>query len=253
MRRALLLLLPGLALAAALGCAPSAKELEDAQIHYDLGVNEMVVQHDTQSALKDLAAAAKANPNMAQAQNALGLLYHLMLHRPEDAVPHYLKALELDPKYSEAANNLGATYTDLGRYPEAAKLFERALSDDLYRTPFIAEGNLGWVLYKGGDARGGVQHLKRAIEENPKYCQGYRSLGILYSETGKVEKAEREFRAFRDKCPEIPEASYRLGLVLLKEGKQDEARQQLGQCASGKDAKDTDLGVECARLLQLMQ
>ncbi|MHB1846848.1 MAG: social motility TPR repeat lipoprotein Tgl [Deltaproteobacteria bacterium] len=247
---------PSLALALALaltGCGPSAHDLENAQIHYDLGVNAMELQHDPQSALKDLEAAVQANPNMEQAQNALGLVYHMMLHRPEEAVPHYLRALELDPKDSEAANNLGAAYTDLGRYADAARMFQRALADELYRTPYIAEGNLGWVLYKEGDVQAGLQHLENAVRTNPAYCQGYRSLGMIDAEQGKLEAAEREFTRFHDKCPNLPESSYRLGLVLLKEGRDAQAREQLRACAEAKGAKDTDLGAECGRLLKLMQ
>lgn len=247
MRRALVLS----ALLAA--CGPSTHDIEQAQIHYDLAVNAMEQQHDAPTALRELQAAIDKNPDMAEAQNTLGLVDHLMLHKPEEAVPHYLKALQLNPKYSEAANNLGAAYIDLGRYDDAAAMFRRALADELYRTPYMAEGNLGWALYKSGDVAGGIQHLTTALQQNHGYCQGYRSLGMIYAETGKLDDAEREFSAYHEKCPDIPEADYRLGLVLLKEGKQDRARAEIQACADAKAAKDTDLGAECARLIKLMQ
>ncbi len=247
--------LSALALGAALltACGPTAHDLRNAQIHYDLGVNAMELQHDPQTALREFQAALQANPNMPEVQNGLGLVDHLMLHKPEEAVPHYLKALELDPKYSEAANNLGAAYLDLGRYADAARLFQQALSDELYRTPYIAEGNLGWALYKEGDVQGGLKQLRAAVERNPGYCQGYRSIGIIDADQGKLDEAEREFRRFHEKCPDIPESNYRLGLVLLKEGHGDEARDALRACAGSQNAKDTDLGLECGRLLKLLQ
>ncbi|MHB8419189.1 MAG: social motility TPR repeat lipoprotein Tgl [Myxococcales bacterium] len=248
-----LALLGAAAIAALAGCGPTAKDIEAAQIHYDLGVNAMEQQHDAPSALKELETAVLKNPNMAEAQNAIGLVDHLMLHKPEEAVAHYLRALELNPKYSEAANNLGADYLDLGRYAEAAAMFRRVLADELYRTPYVAEGNLGWALYKSGDVAGAVQHLKAALAQNRGYCQGYRSLGLIDAETGRLEDAEQEFSLFHEKCPDVPEASYRLGLVLLKEGKQDRAREELAACADAKAAKDTDVGTACARLLKLMQ
>ncbi len=234
-------------------CGPSAHDVEAAQIHYDLGVNAMVQQHDVPTALRELEIAIAKNPRLAEAQNAIGLVDHLMLHKPDEAVAHYQRALELNPKYSEAANNLGNAYLDLGRYNEAAAMYRRALSDELYRTPFFAEGNLGWALYKGGDVEGGVQHLKAALAQNKGFCQGYRLLGMIYGETGKLDDAEQEFATFHEKCPDVPEADYRLALVYLKEGKQDRARQELEACADAKAAKDTDLGTECARLLKLMQ
>ncbi len=234
-------------------CAPTAKQLENAQIHYDLGVNAMELSHDAQSAVKEFQTALKENPNDAEAEDGLGLALHLMLHRPEEAVPHYLHALEIDPKFSEAANNLGNAYTDLGRYADAARMYRRALSDEMYRTPYIAEGNLGWVLYKSGEVEEGIRHLKTAIAENRSYCQGYRSLGMIDAQEGKLGEAEEEFTAFRDHCPQVPEARYRLGLVLLKEGRQDRAREEFSACAAAKAARDTDLGAECARLVKMME
>ncbi len=247
MRRAALLLVPLLA------CGPTAKDIENAQIHYDLGVNAMELSHDPQSALHEFQTALQSNPGDAEVEDGLGLVYHLMLHRPEEALPHYLRALQLNPKYSEAAVNLGADYIDLGRYGDAAAMFRRALADDFYRTPYIAEGNLGWVLYKSGDMQAGIQHLETAIHENRGYCQGYRSLGMIYSETGRLAEAEAEFTSYHERCPDVPEANYRLGLVLLKEGRQDRARQEFQTCADAKAARDTDLGTECGRLVKLMQ
>ncbi len=112
-------------------CGPSAHDVEAAQIHYDLGVNAMVQQHDVPTALRELEIAIAKNPRLAEAQNAIGLVDHLMLHKPDEAVAHYHRALELNPKYSEAANNLGNAYLDLGRYNAAAAMYRRALSDEL--------------------------------------------------------------------------------------------------------------------------
>jgi type IV pilus assembly protein PilF len=240
----LLLLLP-------IACGPTTKDLENAQIHYDLGVSAMENAHDTQAALRELQAAVQANPDLGDAYNALGLVYHLMLHRPEEAVTNYQKALKLDPRNSEAANNLGAALTDLGRYAEAAAMFQRALSNDLYRTPYIAQGNLGWALYKSGDAAGGIGHLKTAVQINPEYCQGYRSLGMIASEQNQLSEAEAEFKAFEKHCPTMCESHYRLAMVLLKRGDQPGARDQLGQCTAG--CPSSDLSGECERLLKMMQ
>jgi Tfp pilus assembly protein PilF len=250
----------GLAVVGSLGgsvglaaCPLSAHDREKAQIHYDLGVNAMEQAHDAPSALRELEISAQANPDNPEVHNAMGLVYHLMLHKPEEAVAQYQLALKLSPKFSEAANNLGTALLDLDRYSEAAEMFKRALADDLYRTPYMAEGNLGWVLYKSGDTVGGIQHLKAAIGLNVGYCQGYRLLGKIYQETSQLADAETQFIRFHDKCPDVPEASYLLGLVLLKEDQQERAKQQFQACADAKESKDTDLGAECARMIKLMQ
>jgi Tfp pilus assembly protein PilF len=232
-------------------CGPTRKDVEAAQIHYDLGVNAIENGHDAPAAVRELQLALQYNPRMADAQNALGLVYHLMLHRPEDAVSHYLEAIKLDPKNSEYKNNLGAVYIELGRYAEAIPLFQQCLQDVLYRTPFIAQGNLGWALYKSGDVKGGIDRLKMAIDMNAEYCQGYRSLGMLYSGEGKLAEARGAFEAFQRHCPKFPEGHYRLGLVLLKLDEQQRAREEFSACA--KDPTAAELGVECERLMKLLQ
>ena len=78
-----------LLLALPVACGPSQKDLESAQIHFDLGVNAMENGHDAQSALRELRMSLQANPSFGDAYNALGLVYHLMLHRPEEAVNDY--------------------------------------------------------------------------------------------------------------------------------------------------------------------
>jgi type IV pilus assembly protein PilF len=239
-----------LCLCVPLGCGPTQKDIESAQIHYELAVNAMENAHDAPTALHELQVALQLNPRMADAQNATGLVLHLMLHRPEQAVPHYLEAIKLDPKNSEIKNNLGACYLDLGRYAEAIALFEQALQDVLYRTPFIAQGNLGWALYKSGDTRGAVEHLKIAVQLNPEYCQGYRSLGMIYNDAGQLTDARRAFEAFQKRCPQLPEGHYRLGLVLLKLDEQSKARAEFAACV--KDQPNSDLGAECDRLLKLL-
>ncbi len=242
-----------LALGQAVACGPTAKDIETAQVHYDLGVNAMEVSHDPQSALRELRIAEQANPGMADVHTALGLVYAQMLQRPEEAIAEYKVALKLEPTNGEAANNYGTALIDLGRYGEAAELFRRALANDLYRTPFIARGNLGWALYKQGDVAGGIANLKQAIQLNTDYCQGYRSLGMIASDQGQLDEATAQFTAYVKHCPTMAEAHLRLGMVLLKLGKpgdQDRAREQFGLCSSEGAG---ELATECSRLLKLMQ
>jgi Tfp pilus assembly protein PilF len=39
------------------------------------------------------------------------------------------EALQINPNYTEAALNLAVTYNDLGRYDEAKKIYQAALSE----------------------------------------------------------------------------------------------------------------------------
>jgi tetratricopeptide (TPR) repeat protein len=53
------------------------------------------------------------------------------------------KAIELDPDYAEAHNDLGVVFVRLGRYPEAATEFRRAM--ELAPEESLPRTNLAWV------------------------------------------------------------------------------------------------------------
>ena len=236
-----------LALAAACRHVPTEKELQGAQIHYDLGVHAQS-SNDVQGALAEFEQALATDPNFAEAHNAIAILLHVAFKRPEEAVPHYKRALEIRPTFSEAKTNLANVYLDLGRYDEAIALYQEALNDMLYPTPFIAEGNLGWALYKKGDARAAVDHIKAAVTTNPKFCLGYKNLGIIQDEGGNTEDACRQFGNYAQTCPDLADAHYRAGVCLAKLGKGEDAKKSFEACQakSGNPAVKDD----CRRLAE---
>ncbi|HXN40990.1 MAG TPA: social motility TPR repeat lipoprotein Tgl, partial [Myxococcaceae bacterium] len=168
-----------------LGCShvPTEREQRGAEIHYDLGVNAQQAG-EMRSALAEFETALTLDPGFAEAHNAIALLLSNAFGRPEEAIAHLNKALEIRPTFSEAKVNLGVVLSQQGRYDAAIKLFEEALNDMRYPTPYFAEGNLGWALYKKGDTKMALDHIRAAVTIEPKFCQGYRNLGIIESESG---------------------------------------------------------------------
>jgi len=245
-----------LALAAlALGCltgatcqpVPDSKKTDEALLHYDMGV-QALQSNDIRMALVEQQKAIELDPACDLAHNALGFLYHLSYGDKDKAIEHYKLALAANPKFSEAMVNLGNVYLDQARYDEAIPLYEKALSDILYKTPYIAENNLGWCYYKKGEVQLAIDHIRSALVPNPKFCLGHRNLGIIYSETKQPEKALQSFAQFAKQCPEVPDARYRHGRALLGAGDQEGARRELGVCV--EKARGTQLGDDCQRLLE---
>src|SRR5713226_936520 len=113
-------------------------------------------EQELQGALHEFQIALEMDPNLAEAHYAIGTLLHLSFGRREQAIEHFDKALAIRPNYSEAKANLANVYLDLGQYDRAIALYREALNDMLYPTPYIAQGNLGWALYKKGDTRGAL-------------------------------------------------------------------------------------------------
>src|SRR5262249_30707271 len=110
--------------------------------------------------------------------------------------------------------------------------------------------NLGWALYKMGQTDRGVGRLRAALLVAPKYCKGWRSLGTIYSETGKLEDAAEAFGKYAQACPDVADAHLVHGKVLARLGRAEEARLEFGRCAKGSPDKEGAAVDECARYLK---
>ena len=226
---------------------PTEKEQQGAEIHYNLGVNAQQAG-DMRGALAEFETALSMDPGFAEAHNAIALLLNNAFGKTDEAINHFRRALELRPGYSEAKVNLGVVLSQQGRYDEAIKLFEEALNDMRYPTPYFAEGNLGWALYKKGDSKTAIDHIRAAVTIEPKFCQGYRNLGIIEEEAGNVEAACRYFGSYREHCPEMAEAYYREGTCLAKLGQREAAKQALSICQT--KSANAVLKSDCRNLME---
>jgi len=227
------------------GCEHNEANTKQAQTAYDIGVTNFQ-NNRMREAIYHFEQALQFDPNYALAHNSLGLLYH-SLKRYDDALRHYKKAIDIDPKMSEAKNNLASVYIDQGLYDKAIPLLQEALADLFYKTPFMAESNLGWALYKKGDIQEGISRTRKAVLFNPSFCMGFRNLGIMYEETNELTLAEKHFTSYAKKCPKTPDAHYRLGLVQAKLDKVDEARESFAECKLNA-SEASELSDECAKL-----
>ncbi|MHB8876089.1 MAG: social motility TPR repeat lipoprotein Tgl [Myxococcaceae bacterium] len=230
------------------GCKhlPTEKEEQGAQIHYDLGVQ--LQQVDPQGAFKEFEAALTLFPDFPEAHNAIAVILHLAFNRGDEAIIHYQRALLLRPAFTEVKTNLANVYLDQKRYDEAIALYEQALNDMLYATPFIAQGNLGWAFYKKGETRKAIDSIKAALTTNPKFCLGHKNLGIIYDEQGNTADACKQFTRYREGCPDAADAYFREGVCLSKQGEGAAAKTSFEGCV--KTAKGEDLKDDCRRLAE---
>jgi len=237
--------------ALAVSCSgPSAEQRRrGAEIHYDLGTT-LLQNGDVQGALKEYLQANDDDDSLPQVHNAMGLLYAYSMAKPQEAENEFKKAIELDKAFSEAHNNLGTFYLARGRYADAAHEFELALSNDLYRERVVAETNLGWALYKSGQADKGIQRIQAALAVNPRYCLGWRQLGTIQSERGNLETASDAFQKYVATCPDAADSHLQLGKLFARQGKATDARGEFEKCGKTTDARDDKVRAECQRLLK---
>jgi type IV pilus assembly protein PilF len=237
--------------ACAAGCTgPSTEQRKQAaEIHYDLGTN-MMTEGNAQGALGEYLIAEKEDPDLPQVQNALGLVYGFSLGRADEAEAHFKKALELQPDFSEASNNYGAFLLQRGRFADAIPQFEKALGNPLYQQRSVAECNLGWALYKSGKPELGLSRIRAALLVAPKYCKGWRQLGVIHSERAAVDDAAEAFDHYAQSCPDAADAHLQVAKIAARRGKADLAREALGRCVEKGREKDPNTSSECVRLMK---
>ena len=232
----------------ACGGMSAEQRTQAAEIHYQLGDN-LLHEGDAQQALKEYLDSLELEET-PEARLGVGLIYAFSLGRMPDGEREMKRALELRPDFSEAQTNLGALYLARSRFPEAVALLEKASVDPLYKGRVLAQSNLGWALYKSGQADKGIGQIRGALAVAPKYCLGWRQLGTIYAEEGKLEQAGASFARYAESCPDVPDAHLQAGKVLARQSKAAEARAEFGLCAAAKNEKDRSVASECARFLQ---
>jgi type IV pilus assembly protein PilF len=221
---------------------------QGSEIHQQLGDN-LLYQGDAQGALKEYLASLELQES-PEAHNGIGLIYWYSLGRPEDGAKEFKRALEMRPDYSEAMTNLGALYIARGQFAEAVPLLDKAARDPLYKTRTVAQSNLGWALYKSGQAEKGIGEIRGALAVAPKYCLGWRQLGTIYSELGKLEEASKAYERYAEECPDVGDAHLLFGKILARQQRAKEARAEFERCAVAKQEKDKPVASECARFLK---
>lgn len=151
----------------------------------------------------------------------------------EQAAEEYRQLLKLAPKYAEAQANYGAVLSRLGRYDEAVKADELALSLDPGLTPVML--NLAIAHYRAGEFARAVPVLKRFLVIAPDDRQAHQLLGISLVETGNdLEALEHLEPALSDASTDVL-ACYYVGLAYqrLKRSELTDVIRRLAQMKEG--------------------
>jgi type IV pilus biogenesis/stability protein PilW len=236
----------------AVACAhgPSAKERQSAEIHHDLGV-EALGAGRAPDALREFDAALEIDPRFAEAHLGRGVVLEYGFGKLAEAEQAYRRALEIRPAYPEALNDLGQLLARTGRYEEAVRAFDEALSNMLYKEPWVARCNKGLALYRAGRRDDGMGELKACLTVNPAFCPGRRELGRILLGEGKVKEAIDELTVYARACEKNPDAHFQLGQAYMRAGDVASARERFQRC---EELDPTGgVGIDCRRSRELLQ
>ncbi len=248
-RRAGLALLALLAGSVACAHAPSRKDRDSSEIHYQLGA-EALQAGRREDALREFDEALRLDDRNANAHLGRGLALQIF-GKPEEAEREYRRALELKPDLSDAHNALGQLLATSGRGEEAIREFDLAIGNMMYRDAYVARCNKGQALYRMGRREEGMAELKRCLAAAPRYCQAHRELGRIALEEGRLPDALQSLGRYAELCDKVPDAWYQLALARMRSGDPDQARVAFERCAAA--GHEDPIADECRRKAQALQ
>jgi predicted CXXCH cytochrome family protein len=138
----------------------------------------------------------------------------------DQAIPMYRKTLERWPDYWPALHRLGLALSRVGKIDEAVGFIERASTRT---TDGTVLNDLALLYRRQGRTAEAIAALQKAAARDDSLPHVYNNLAGMLQETGDIAGAERAFRDAIRVQPDLMAAHFNLGLLLLGEGKRDEA------------------------------
>jgi len=126
-------------------------------------------------------------PHSSRLYNNLAKAYN-DAGRKDDLIKLLKQAIAINPHNVEAYNNLGNVYKELERYDDAIRSYKKAL--ELMPNLAGPHYNLSLIYYDvHGNAALAKEELHKAIEHNPYYTDAYHKMGLILFKEGKGDEA----------------------------------------------------------------
>jgi serine/threonine-protein kinase len=177
---------------------------------------------------KAKAAVTRAiaiDPDLADAQCALGYLKTVAEHDWVGAEQAFKRALALQPGHADACDHYGRMCGSLGRFDEAVALARRAHQLD----PLAHRSDVANALLRAGRFDEALDAALRVIEFDPHYDRGHATLGWALQRAGRTDEGIAALRRAVELSPENSQWLGQLGQALGMAGRADEARGILAQ------------------------
>ncbi len=171
------------------------------------------------------AQAMRVDPELSEAQSALGYIKWCCDWDWPAAETGLRRALELNPRFAMAHLHLGHALSQMGRQSEAEPLMRRARELDPLEP--ITHALSAQVAFQGRNFAAALEHAQQAIVLDPEFWIGYMMRGQAHEQRGETDLAlEALGSAGRFSANNSKTLSLR-GYVLAKAGRASEARDVL--------------------------
>jgi|GEM_PF-1112936 len=159
---------------------------EDANAHFELGLEELEHFRNYEEALRLFSRACELNPRLGVAWFFRGLAL-ARTGRHHEAIESFKRAANTGGKMDAVHENMGDSLYNLGRYESACRSYEQAL-DLLGKSPQI-ESKLGLAEIRAGGIEEGLARLRRVIEQEPHSAELHDRLVAACAWLGRLREA----------------------------------------------------------------
>jgi Flp pilus assembly protein TadD len=193
---------------------------EDLEVKLDLGSAYQRIG-DNEKAIGAYEEVVKRQPKNVQALKMLGDCYRRNKD-PEKAIAAYQRAKKLAPEDPRPYFLLGAAYEEAGDDNRAEAVFQDAQQFRRY----LGEAwiNLGSLAFRRGDLSKANWYLSRAVVRAPTRPKGHFNYALVLSAKKERDRALDELKIAGDLDPQDAEIPYLAGVILLRQGRLEEAR-----------------------------
>ena len=186
------------------------------------------------AARESAVRAVAANPDVAEAQHALGHVKWAFEWDWPAAEAAFRRAIELDPSYSLVHLILAHLLSQTGRHAEAEPFMRRARELDPLNPLSYALSSQ--VAFQARDYAGALQHANRAIALDQEFWIGHQMRGQALEELGDHDLALKALATAARLSGQNSKAISLTGYILGRSGRTADARDLLGalEMASGQ-------------------
>ena len=211
----------------AAGCAGNKPPVNQKKVEalQQLGL-AYAAEGNPRKGLAKLLEAAKIDPDNPELNHQIAVVLR-NLGQYQMSIRYFNRALALKPRYPEAQNNLGTLYLVMGKWDRAIDCFKEAAKDILYPTPQFAYNNMGYAYFKKGDYDKAIENYKLALRSAPSYSLCYFNLALAQEARGDLKAAVEAYRQCVLYFPRNASAHLGMARVLLKLGRDREAKEEL--------------------------
>jgi tetratricopeptide (TPR) repeat protein len=107
---------------------------------------------------------------------------------------------------------IGMAYFEMGKYAEAEKWLNRAMSMD--KTKTASEYNLGRIAFESKRYTNALAHFERVLKRDPQNTMALKAAAYTHIKLGNIEQAEALYKKVQTLLPESADDGYNYALFL---------------------------------------